>query len=77
MCTSTECQQVNLKEPQNVNLHLPIPNFPMSFVSMDLVGLYRETENGIQYALMVICMLTKYVFMIPIRSKKTKDIIKV
>ena len=27
----------------------------MSFISMDLVGPYRETENGKQYALTVIC----------------------
>ena len=44
---------------------------------MDLVGPYRETENGNQYALMVICVLTNYIFMIPIRSKSTEDIIKV
>ena len=48
----------------------------MSFISIDLVGPYRETENGNQYALIVICMLTNYVFMISIRSKSTKDIIK-
>ena len=58
-----ECQQVTLKEPQYSNLHLPIPQFPMSFISMDLVGPYRETENGNQYAFMV------YIFLIYIRSK--------
>ena len=72
----TECQQVTLKEPQYINLHLPIPTFTMSFISMDLVGPYRETVNSNQYALRVICMLTNYVFMIPIRSKNTEDIIK-
>ena len=69
-------QQLTLKESQYINWHLPIPNFPMSFISMDLVGPYRETENGNQYALTVICMLTTYIFMIPIRSKSTEDIIK-
>ena len=34
----TEDKQVTLKEPQYVNLHLPIPQFPMSFISMDLLG---------------------------------------
>ena len=42
---------VTLKEPQYINFHLPIPNFPMSFISMDFVGPYRETENGNQCAL--------------------------
>ena len=71
-----ECQQVTLKELQYINLHLPIPQFPMSFISMDFLGPYQETEKGNQYALAVICMLTNYIFMIPIRSKGTEDIIK-
>ena len=76
MCSYTECQQVTLKEAQYINLHLPIPNFPMSFISMDLGGPYRETENSNQYALTVICMLINYVFMLPITSKSTEDVIK-
>ena len=48
----------------------------MSFISTDVVGPYRETETGNQYALTVICMLANYVFMIPIRSKSTKEVIK-
>ena len=72
-----ECQQVILKEPWYVNLHLPISQFPMSFINMDLLGPYHETENGNQYALTVICMLTNYVFMIAIKSETTEDIIKV
>ena len=43
---------------------------------MDLVGPYRETKNGNQYALMVICMLTSYISMITIRSKITEEVIK-
>ena len=76
MHSCTECQQVTLKELQYTNLHIPIPKFLMSFISMDLIGCYRETENGNQYALMAICMLTNYVFMIPIRSKSNEDVIK-
>ena len=71
MHSSTECQQVTLKGPQYINFY-----FQMSFISMDLVGPKRETKNGNQYALTVICMLTNYVFMIPLRSESTKDIIK-
>ena len=67
ICSCPECQQVTLKEPQYINLHLPIPQFPMSFINMDLVDPYGETENENQYALTVICMLTNYIFIIPIR----------
>ena len=48
----------------------------MSFISMDLVGPYSETENEHQYALTVICMLNNYIFMIPIRSKNIKAVNK-
>ena len=66
----------NPKRTQYINLHLPIPNFPMSFISMDLVGPYKETENSDQYALTIICMLANDVFIIPIRSKTAEDVIK-
>ena len=58
-------------------LHLPIPQFPMSAISMDLLGPYGEKEKGNQYAITVIYMLTNCVFMIPIRLKSTEEIIKV
>ena len=38
----------------------------MSFISMDLLGPY-QIRKGNQYVLTVICMLTNYIFMIPIR----------
>ena len=43
---------------------------------MDLEGPYKEMENGNQYALITISMLTNYIFMIPIRSKSTDSVIK-
>ena len=70
-----ECQQVTSKEPQYVNLHLPILQFPMAFISMDLLGPHSKTESGSQYVLTVICMLTNYIFMTLIKTKTTKDVI--
>ena len=64
------------KELHNINAHLPITQFAMSFISMDILGQYRETENGSKYTLTVICMLTNYVFMIPIKLKTTEEVIK-
>ena len=72
----SECRQVTLKKAQYIRWHLLLPQFPMSFISMDLVGPYRETENGNQYALTVTWMLTNYLFMIPIRSMSTEEVIK-
>ena len=42
---------------------------------MDLLGPCNRMEKGNQYMLTVICMLTKYVFMISIKTKTTEDII--
>ena len=36
---------------------------------------YGVTENGNQYTLTVICMLMNYIFMVPIRTKTTGDVI--
>ena len=54
---------------------MPVPQFPISFISMDFIGPYRETEKGNQYALTVIYMLTDYISMIPIKS--TEEVINV
>ena len=70
------CQQVTLKEPQYIILSLSILQFPMSLISMGLLDPYHETEKGNQYALTVVGMLTIYIFMIPIISKSTDEVIK-
>ena len=71
-----KCQQVILKESQYTNLHLSILQFPMYFISMDILGSYWKTENGNQCTLTVISMLPNYVFIIAIKSKTTEEIIK-
>ena len=47
----------------------------MAFISMDLLGPYSKTESGNQCVLTIICMLTNYAFMIPIKTKTTEDVI--
>ena len=42
--SSLECQKVTLKEPHYVDLHLLIPQFSMSFISMDLLKQGMETN---------------------------------
>ena len=70
-----KCQQVSLKEPHYVYYNLCIPKLPMSFIEMDLLGEYPETENGKHYALTITCMLTIFVSIIPIKDKKTETVI--
>ena len=73
----TECQQATLKEPCNINLYLPILQFPMVFISMDLLGPQSKIESGNQYMRTIICMLTIYVFIIPIKTETKEDVINV
>ena len=48
---------------------------PMEFISMDLVGRFSRTSSGHKYALTVICMLTGYVFCIPLKTKSAEEIV--
>ena len=47
----------------------------MSFIAMDLLDKYLDTENGNCYALTIICMLTSFVTTAPIKDKKTETVI--
>ena len=70
-----ECQQVFFKEQHYVESTLCIPKLPMSFIAMDLLGKSPETENNNHYTLTIICTLTSFVSIIPIRDKKTETVI--
>ena len=48
---------------------------PMEFISMDLVGRFTRTSSGHEYTLTVICMLTGYVFCIPLKTKSAEEIV--
>ena len=71
----SECQQVSLKELHYVDSNMHIPKLPMSFIVMDLLGKYPRIENGNCYAFTVICMLTSFVSIVPIKDKKTEMVI--
>ena len=64
-----------MKEPHYVDSNLHIPKLPISFIAMDLLGEYPETENCNHYFLTIIYMLTLFVNIIPIKDKKTEMVI--
>ena len=76
VCSCTESQQVTLKEPQYINLHLSIPQFPMLFM-YGLVRSLSRNWKGKPVSFNCHIHVTHYVFMIPIRSKSTEKVIKV
>ena len=69
------CQKHNLQVVPYAKLHFHTATFPMEFISMDLIGeLYPPSRSGHKYALTVICMLTGYVFCIPLRTKQADEV---
>ena len=71
------CQKHNLQVVPYVKLHFDSATFPMEFISMDLIGeLYPPSKLGHKYALTVICMLTGYVFCIPLKMKQASEVLQ-
>ena len=49
----------------------------MEFISMDLIGeLYPPSKAGHKYAPTAICMLTGYVFCIPLKTKQANEVLQ-
>ena len=49
----------------------------MEFISIDLISeFYPPSISGHKYALTVICMLTGYVFCIPLRTKQASEVVQ-
>ena len=68
------CQRRNKQVVKYASLHFDVATFPMQFISMDLIGEFHPpTSKGKRYVLTVICMLTGYVFCIPLKTKTTKE----
>ena len=71
------CQKRNPQVIPYAKLHFDTATFPMEFISMDLIGeFYPPSKLGYKYALTVICMLTGYVFCIPLKSKQANKVLQ-
>ena len=71
------CQRRNKQVVKYATLHFDVATFPMQFISMDLIGEFHPpTSKGKQYALTVICMLTGYVFCVPLKTKTAEEILQ-
>ena len=71
------CQKRNPQVVSYAKLHFDTATFPMEFISMDLIGeFYPPSKSGHKYALTVICMLTGYVFCIPLKSKQANEVLQ-
>ena len=71
------CAKHNIKTQQLKNEHFSSPPQGMEFIAMDLIGEFHPASSkGNRYALTAICMLTVFTFHIPLKSKRTEDVIK-
>ena len=48
----------------------------MQFISIGLIGPFDPFSSGYHYALMVICMLTRYSFCISLKNKTTCEVVQ-
>ena len=72
-----QCQRRNKQVVKYATLHFDVASFPMQFVSMDLIGEFHPpTSKGKKYALTIICMLTGYVFCIPLKTKTAEEVLQ-
>ena len=72
-----QCQRRNKQVVKYTTLHFNVATFPMQFISMDLIGEFHPpTTKGMRYALTVICMLTGYVFCIPLKTKTAEEVLQ-
>ena len=71
------CQKRNTQIIPYAQLHFDSATFPMEFISMDLIGEFSPpSKDGYRYALTVICMLSGYVFCVPLKTKSAAEVIQ-
>ena len=72
-----QCQRRNKQVVKYATLHFDVATFPLQFISMDLIGEFHPpSSKKHRYALTVICMLTGYVFCVPLKTKAAEEVIQ-
>ena len=72
-----QCQRRNKQVVKYATLHFDVATFLMQFISMDLIGEFHPpTSRKHRYTLTVICMLTGYVFCVPLKTKTAEEVIQ-
>ena len=70
-----QCQRSNRQVVKYATFHFDVATFPMQFISMDLIGEFHPpSSRKHRYALTVICMLTGYVFCVPLKTKTAEEV---
>ena len=69
------CAKQKVEKTKYIKDNFRPSSMPMEFISMDLVGKLSKTSSGHKYALTIICMLTGYMFCIPLKTKTAEEIV--
>ena len=71
MCDCIVCQVANQKRPRNLgpDVETHTPAEPFEYVGMDVHGPLVLSPNKFQYALIIVCYLTRWVYYDSLRSK--------
>ena len=56
-------------------LHLKVPVISVHFIARDLIGKFKLSPKGHQYALSVIYMLLNYTLCIPLLTKEADEVV--
>ena len=67
------CEKRNIQAVKYAQLH---PRVPLQFISMDLIGPFDPSSDGYHHTLMVICMLTGFIFCIPLQTKTASEVVQ-
>ena len=74
-CTTHQCRNQQVVHFTKSNFE--VATFPMEFISMDLIGeLYPPSKSGHKFVPTVICMLTGYIFSIPLKTKSASEVVQ-
>ena len=72
-----QCQRRNKQVVKYAILHFDVATFLMQFIFMDLIGRFHPpTSRKHRYTLTIICMLTGYIFCVPLRTKAAEEVIQ-
>lgn len=76
--TCRKCQQAKITQHTKTPMTLtPTPLSPFDIVLVDTIGPFPRSEDGNEYAVTLICDLTKYLVALPIPDKSSKTVAKV
>ena len=70
-----QCQRRNKQVVRYAILHFDVATFLMQFICMNFIGEFHPpTSRKHRYTLTVICMVTGYVFFVPLKTKAAKEV---